>query len=131
MMTAYRVTVFGKQNCDKCKALNRRLDKELKRDGMAEFEKEYVDLDTEQGLVRFCEAECINPQRIPAMLVARRDEQSGRYEPIPAPSAETEGPDPSRLGPVLGLQTDYSERGRGILKPETIRGVLNEARETS
>ena len=130
-MTAYRVTVFGKQNCDKCKTLNRRLDKELKRDGMADFEKEYVDLDTEQGLVRFCKTECINPQRIPAMLVTRRDEQSGHYEPIPAAPAETESPDPSRLVPVIGLQTDYSERGMGLLKPETIRGVLNEARETS
>ena len=71
---SYRVLVFGKEGCDKCGLLNQRLDKILADEEFAGFEKVYHDLGTVEGLLAFCRAECINPQRIPAMLVARPGE---------------------------------------------------------
>ena len=72
-MKQFVVKVFGKDGCDKCKVLNRRLDTLLAQKEWADFEKQYCDVETEDGLVDFCNVECINPQRIPAMVVARRE----------------------------------------------------------
>jgi len=93
------------------------------------MEKEYCDVLTEDGLVTFCEAECINPQRIPAMVVARWSETGKEYEPVPATDP---GNPRARLGKshlfhYVGLQTDYSATGRGVITPKMIEAVLEEA----
>jgi len=126
----YRVLVFGKPGCDKCKILNQRVDGLLERAEWQDFEKHYCDLATEEGLVAFVEAECINPQQIPALLVARHDEASGRYLPLPnpRPGAVEEVYGKAKLYPFLGLRTDYSESGRGLISPRMITAVLEEAR---
>ena len=130
MLKPYRVMVFGKPGCDKCSLLQQRLDDLLATEPFADFEKRYYDLETEEGLVRFAEAECINPQQIPAMLVARRDQASGHYEPVPNPRPGQ--PDPAtgnaKLYQFLGLRTDYSDAGKGVISPKMIEAVLNEAR---
>ena len=77
MAKKYRVVVFGKSGCPKCKVLNQRLDTLLDKPEWEQFEKVYHSLDTEDGLVSFCKAECINPQRIPAFYVAERRESGG------------------------------------------------------
>lgn len=125
----YRVQVFGKTGCDKCAVLNQRLDRLLAKEAWQSFEKQYCDVETEEGLVAFCEAECINPQRIPAMLVTRLNPDTGVHEPIPAtPETRASGTDgKSRLAVRLGIQTDYSEEGRGIISPRMIKSVLEEA----
>lgn len=126
--TPYRITVFGKPGCKKCKVLNERIDKLLGGEDFADFEKAYRGLDTEAGLVEFCNVECINPQRIPAFVVSRFDAQARRYEPIPRTpqTDDKEAADPARLYSVLGLQTDYS--GSGTISPRMIQAVLNHAR---
>jgi len=95
-----------------------------------DFEKEYCDVETEDGIVSFCEAECVNPQRIPAMLVTRHDEASGEYDAVPNPHAGEKDPvcKNSHLFQFVGLQTDYSEEGRGVITPKMIGKVLAEAR---
>lgn len=125
----YRIQVFGKMDCDKCKTLNQRLDKLLEREEWQAFEKVYYDLLTVDGLVAFSEAECINPQRIPALLVTRRVEATDAYEPVPnsRPGARDEICGAARLYPYLGLQTDYSDQGRGIISPRMLTAVLSEA----
>jgi len=128
MAKPYRVKVFGKAGCDKCAVLNQRLDKLLEKEEWQGFEKEYCDVGTEIGLVDFCEAECINPQRIPAMLVMQGNETAGRFEPLPNPkpgSRDTICGD-SRLFQYLGLQTDYYG-GKGVITPKMITAVLQDA----
>jgi hypothetical protein len=129
MSKPYQVRVFGKRGCDKCHVLNERLDKLLAREEWAAFEKRYLDVETEEGIIAFCEAECINPQRIPAVLVTRKDEDSGMYDPVPnpRPGQADDVCGPSRLYQYLGLQTDYSDRGRGVITPRMLTAVLKEA----
>lgn len=130
MQKPYKIKVFGKEGCAKCKMLNQRLDKLLEEKEWSDFEKEYCDVETVDGLVAFASAECINPQRIPAMLVTRRQEVTGRYEPVPArdPKPRCEICGKSKLYQYVGLQTDYSDEGKGIISPKMITAVLEEVR---
>jgi len=129
MSAEYRIHVFGKQGCDKCAVLNQRLDKILDEDEWKLFEKHYEDVETETGMVAFAEAECINPQRIPAMMIMRLNPETGEHEPVPN---RTPGqPDPvfkkSKLYQYLGVQTDYTDSGRGVISPNMIKKCLQEA----
>jgi hypothetical protein len=125
----YRIQVFGKLDCDKCKTLNQRLDKLLEREEWQAFEKAYFDVLTVEGMVAFSEAECINPHRIPALLVTRLNPETGEYEPVvnPRPGAPDEVCGAARLYTYQGLQTDYSEQGRGLISPRMLTAVLAES----
>jgi hypothetical protein len=35
----------------------------------------------------------------------------------------------TRLHHIMGLQTDYSDQGRGVISPKMIKRVLEEARQ--
>ncbi|MGN0866237.1 MAG: hypothetical protein ACI4SG_00970 [Oligosphaeraceae bacterium] len=127
--TPLTVHVFGKPGCAKCSMLNRRLDKMLSEDPRyARFHKEYHNVLEEDGLVEFCKTECLNPSRIPAMVVGAQDETGKvRYLPNPAPDAADPVCKHSRLYQFLGIQTDYSEEGKGLITPEMIQTILDEA----
>jgi thiol-disulfide isomerase/thioredoxin len=123
------VHVFGKKTCAKCAMLNKRLDELLTKDAYkGRFVKVYNDLETEDGLVNFCLAQCLNPNRVPGMVIARVDDE-GKSEYIPNP--DPDGVDPvckrSKLYTCLGIQTDYSAEGKGIITPQMIQSVLDEA----
>ncbi|MBM4147724.1 MAG: hypothetical protein FJ224_01570 [Lentisphaerae bacterium] len=128
MPKTYCIRVFGKSGCEKCTVLQQRLDKLLAQEEWKEFDKEYCPVDTEDGLASFAEAECVNPNRIPAFVVMRLNAKSGEYEPIPArrDPAAGEG-NAARLTAWIGLQTDYGEAGRGVLPPRLIEAALREA----
>lgn len=129
MDAKYKVVVFGKPGCPKCKVLKQRLGKLLSKDKWADFEQDYYSVKSESGLVNFCEAECINPQRIPAMLVANATDEGGfSFISNPNPEEEDAICGDSKLYQYLGLQTDYTERGRGIISPKMIKSVLKQAR---
>lgn len=129
MQSRFKVQLFGKQGCKKCKVLNGRLDKILEQDQWQDFDKEYMDLDTEEGLVALCEAECINPQQIPALLVTRVGENNEEFHPLPRKKPGEEAPacGKSHLYQYVGLQTDYSDDGKGVVTPNMIEEVLTEA----
>jgi len=130
MPAEYQVHIFGKKGCDKCAVLNQRLDKILAKDEWSGFEKIYNDVETESGMVAFAEAECINPQRIPAMMVMHLDSESGDYLPVPNPfpGRRDEVFHNSKLYQHLGIQTDYTETGRGIISPKMIKMCLQQAK---
>lgn len=132
MATTYQIKVFGKQGCDKCHTLNQRLDKLLVDDDYRQFEKVYCDVESIDGLVAFAEAECINPSRIPAMLISSWNSETAEY--IPIGTKEPGAPDPickkSKLYQYIGLQTDYSDTGNGVISPMMIKTVLTEATTT-
>lgn len=126
MAAKYQIQVFGKEGCDKCHTLNQRLDKLLAKEEYAAFEKLYCDVETIDGLVSFSEAECINPSRIPAMLVMEKDEENDEFIPLrnPTPGAADPLCKKSRLYQYVGLQTDYSDVGKGVISPKMIQAVL-------
>jgi hypothetical protein len=130
MAKNYRILVFGKKNCAKCKQLNQRIDDLLAEPDWAEFEKCYYELGSVEGLVAFCKAECINPQRVPAFVVTRFNESTGAYDfvPNPAPGAADPVCKTAKLYQHLGLQTDYTEAGKGVIPPKMIEAVLQQAR---
>ena len=125
------VNVFGKPGCAKCAMLNRRLDKMLAEDPRyARFHKEYHNVLSEAGLVEFCKSECLNPSRIPAMVISCADsEGKSHYLVNPDPDAFDSVCRHSKLYQFLGVQTDYSEEGKGIISPEMIKSILDEALE--
>ncbi|MBM4153486.1 MAG: hypothetical protein FJ221_00445 [Lentisphaerae bacterium] len=131
MARPYQVVVFGKVGCDKCKILQKRVDDLLAKPEWADFEKAYFDVETVDGLVEFCKAECLNPQRLPAMVVRRVGDAGAAAIPV----EPTAVPDPvlgqARLYHILGLQTDYSDEGRGVVSPRMITTVLETARESA
>lgn len=126
--TPYQIVVFGKAGCQKCHTLNQRIDKLLAKDEWSDFSKHYLDILTEEGLVEFCNAECINPQRIPACLFRQYDKESGKYLTIeqPQPGKEDEVCKDFALYTYLGLQTDYSSSG--TITPKMLTKLMEEAR---
>jgi len=131
MAAKFRVDVFGKQGCEKCGVLNQRLDKLLEKPEWSAFEKHYWDVETENGMVAFAEAEVLNPQRIPAMLVMRQADDEGAFVPVPGPFGEAEHPvlKGSALFGLLGLQTDYTTSG--VITPKMISTCLDAAVSTN
>ena len=129
MAEKYQIKVFGKQSCDKCHTLNQRLDKLLAKEDYSAFGKLYCDVETIDGLVTFSEAECINPARIPAMLVTEWDAEADEYVPVGTrqPGAKDPVCNKAKLYQYLGLQTDYSGVGKGLITPKMIQSVLAEA----
>lgn len=121
-----KIRVFGKPGCDKCAVLNQRIDKLLASEQWKHMEKEYCDVETEDGIVALCESECINPQRLPAMLIFKWNESAQNFETIPTPPSAREAQvfGASMLYNWLGLQTDYSEKGRGLLTPNMIESCV-------
>jgi len=129
MATRYRVDLFGKSGCVKCKILRQRFDKLLVKDEWQDVELKYFDIETEEGIINFCDAECINPQRIPAVLVKERDPETGDFVPVPnkTPGKKDEVIGNSHLHQYVGLQTDYSEKGQGVISPKMVVSMLIEA----
>ncbi len=127
MSPTLRIVIFGKPGCDKCAVLRRRVESLLAGGGWEEFEMAYADVETEEGLAAFCRAECINPNRLPALLVMERAEVAGGWRPLPRRKLDPTGI-ASRLYAYVGLQTDYSDEGRGVISPGMIRETLEEAR---
>jgi len=128
MAEKYQIKVFGKQGCDKCHTLNQRLDKLLAKEEYAHFDKLYCDVESIDGLVAFAEAECINPARIPAMLVTKWDTETDEFLPLPTqtPGAGDALCRKAKLYQYLGLQTDYSDTGKGLITPKMIQSILTE-----
>jgi len=128
MAVKYQIKVFGKEGCDKCHTLNQRLDKLLAKEDYSAFEKLYCDVETIDGLVDFAEAECINPSRIPAMLVTEWNEADSEFTPIATkqPGKKDSVCKKARLYQYIGLQTDYSDTGKGLITPKMIQNVLAE-----
>lgn len=121
--------VFGKKGCAKCTMLNRRLDALLaEAPWKDQVVKQYDDVETEEGLVFFCQAQSVNPNRIPALLMAQVDAH-GQQEYIERPEFGAADPvcGESMLYQYVGVQTDYGPEGKGVITPEMIEHVLKEA----
>lgn len=78
----------------------------------------------------FAQRECLNPQRIPSFIVEKKVAGSDTFEAIhnPEHSHTTTGLRPLRF---IGIQTDYSEAGKGIIPPAAVIEILKQAREAA
>jgi len=118
--------VIGHTGCRKCEMLNRRLDALLEKEPYkSAFRKVYHDTESPEGmeareeaLVFFCKAQCINPNRIPALIIT---DENGEFIPRDGKPKNS-----NQLYQYVGIQTDYSDGG-GILPPERIKETLDEA----
>jgi hypothetical protein len=128
MEKKFQVHVFGKAGCDKCAVLNKRLEQMLQEDELQAFEKVYHDVETVEGLIAFSRTECMNPSRIPGFVISRKQEQSEPLSFMPRLFSQNSG-EKSLLYSVHGVQTDYSETGRGVIAPALIKKVLSRALE--
>ena len=122
----YRISLYGKHGCSKCAQLKARLDKLINSDWQ-DFEVSYHDITTEDGMVDFALRECLNPQRIPSFIVEKKVAGTDNFEPIrnPAHDSWTSGVRPMRY---LGIQTDYTEVGKGIIPPAVVVDVMKQAK---
>ncbi len=130
----YQILLFGKAGCDKCAILEKRLDNLLATEKWSDFSKIKFDLESEEGLVEFCSIECMNPQRVPGFVVAKKNSQSGKFELLPNQPKNSRSDDEdicgnSRLYTWLGLQTDYTDQGGGVISPKMITTILTEAQD--
>ena len=123
-MKQFQLAVFGKQGCDKCNVLKKRLNKILAGQSYSGFEISYYDMGTTEGLVRFCQCEILNPQRIPSFMVFGM----GDSGPVAVPRKLNVGDSKDPVETFLALETDYS--AGGVIKPDAIRAVLDEALQT-
>ena len=131
MAKKFQLMVFGKAGCEKCKVLNARIDALLEKPEWGnDFEKAYSDAESEEGMVIFAKAECISPNRIPAVLISKLNDTTGNYAPLanPAPGKPDLVLKKAKLYQYLGLQTDYTEDGKGVITPKMITSLLEEAR---
>lgn len=114
------VHIFGKTGCAKCAILQKRVDALLEKDEFkGKFVKEYDNVLTEEGLLKFCRVQCVNPNKIPALVVA---DENGYLE------GEMNAKAPYTYQ-YLGIQTDYSGNGKGVLPPELVEEILRKALE--
>ena len=127
-MKDFKVAVFGKQGCKKCDLLKKRLLKILAEDTFADFEMQYYDLGTVDGLVSFCQCEILNPQRIPSTIIYERvlKEEKECWQPIRVLKKISRLPD-SEFESFLGLETDY--KSTGVIAPAKIKELLEQARQ--
>ena len=127
-MSKFTINVFGKHGCAKCAMLNRRIDQLLTKEQYADFTKVYRDVLTEDGLMTFCKAECLNPSRIPAIVISVTGaDGKDHYLENPTPGAADPVCKDSKLYQYLGIQTDYSPEGKGVITPEMVQKILDEA----
>lgn len=123
MLTAH---VIGHTGCAKCAMLNRRTDAILSEEPYkSRFVKVYHDTEDprgmkerEEALVFFCKTQCVNPNRIPALIVTDEKGEFIQRKGTPTNSCQ--------LYQYIGIQTDYADGG-GILPPERIKEALDDA----
>lgn len=113
------IHIFGKQGCAKCAVLKKRVESILAEEGHDADTLHYHDCMTAEGLTEFCQVN-LNPNNLPAMLIADCD---NRYLTCDHASDD----DKSATYPYKGVQTDYSTQHNGIITPQRIREIINEA----
>lgn len=120
--------VFGKAGCDKCTMLKRRVTKLLEKPEYSAIEMRYQDLFSEDGLVQFCLAQCLNPSRVPALVMSRlRADGTSEWLANPQPGEDEEIFGKAKLYQYLGVQTDYGDHGRGIISPAMVETLFRQA----
>ena len=125
MEKTFQIHLFGKAGCEKCALLNKRVDQLLQEKQWQIFSKVYHDVETVQGLVAFCQIECMNPSCIPGLVISRKEPLDHQYRYLPRLFPKTlTTVEKTLLYNRHGLQTDYSESGKGVIPPSLLKQML-------
>ena len=117
------IHIFGKSDgCTKCAALKRKVASVMEEEKYrGRFVVSFHDVLTEEGLVDFCRSN-INPNSLPGLVIG-----IGELFLESVCTSEEWIERGNLLKPWLGIFTDYSERHRGVITTEEIRGLLDTA----
>jgi hypothetical protein len=127
----YLIVIYGKDGCDKCALLKRRVSSILAK-GNQDFDMDYQNLSTAEGMAAYALAETVNGQRVPALQIMRYNDERKTYVKIADPRPEVTDSEHGRVFvPVyLQIQTDYSS-GSGVITPADVTRLMALAREAS
>jgi hypothetical protein len=110
----YIVVIYGKDGCEMCARLKSEVSTMLQNENLEnEFDLDYQNLSTIEGMIAFASAETINGQRIPALQVMKYSQEKGTYLKIQVPQRKLMKMQ-SCAGGYLQLQTDYSSTSSAI-----------------
>ena len=117
------IHIFGKsEGCTKCAALKRKVASVMEEEKYrGRFVVSFHDVLTEEGLVDFCRSN-INPNSLPGLVIG-----IGELFLESVCTSEEWLERGNLLKPWLCIFTDYSERHRGVITTEEIRGLLDTA----
>ena len=108
--------VFGKSHgCEKCDMLKRRLHALLEKEEYKNIKFEFHDILTEEGVVDFCKTQCINPNRVPALVLTHDKENTIALRD-------------KHIMRMSGVAPLISNDGTGIVCGSTFVGVTNDRR---
>ena len=120
-MKPYLVVIYGKNGCDRCARLLHDVKSVLGESGLGdEFDLDYQNLSTVDGMIAYAVSETVNGQRLPALQIMKYEGVSGSYVKIlDTRSGVSFSGGGEFFEPVyLQIQTDYSSAGGPIGKDE-------------
>ena len=122
-MKPYLVVIYGKNGCDRCARLLHDVKSILCDSGLDdEFDLDYQNLSTVDGMIAYAVSETVNGQRLPALQIMKYENVSGSYVKIPdtRPGVSFRGGSEFFEPVYLQIQTDYSSAGGPIGKDEIL-----------
>ncbi|MBN2419340.1 MAG: hypothetical protein JXL81_08145 [Deltaproteobacteria bacterium] len=129
-MNKYLVVIYGKNGCEKCVRLKREVSHILEEDNsFNDFDMDYQNLSTIEGMQTYALSETVNGQRIPALQIMKYSEEKESYVKIPYPGNGRDS-DARPFRYYLQLETDYSSDDAAI-NPEKIKELMSMAQSSS
>ena len=127
-MKKYLMVIYGKNGCEKCVKLKNDVSMLLEQGSAADdFDMDYQNLSTIEGMQAYALAETVNGQRLPALQVMKYSEERNSYVKIPYPS--TAGYTGTEIKPYyLQIETDYSGDNR-LINTGEIQNLMSIAYE--
>lgn len=127
-MKKYLLVIYGKNGCERCIKLKKDVSLILEQSGIADdFEMDYQNLSTIEGMQAYALAETVNGQRLPAMQIMKYSEEKNSYVKISYPG--TANDTASGLKPYyLQLETSYSSHDSfiGVDKIKELMSIAHE-----
>ena len=122
----YLIVLYGKNDCELCVRLREEVelvlvDETLRRD----FDLDYQNLSTAEGMAAYAKSETVNGQRIPALQIMKYDIAEGAYRKIPdtRPELYNEATGELVVPVYLQLQTEYGSP-QPVITGERIRKLM-------
>ena len=129
-MKKYLIVIYGKNGCDKCVRLKKEVSLILEDDnGSNDFDMDYQNLSTIEGMQAYALAETVNGQRIPALQIMKYSEEKESYVKIPYPGTGKDFEAKPFLY-YLQLETDYSSDD-AYIDPDKIKELMSMAQSSS
>lgn len=129
-MNKYLIVIYGKNGCEKCARLKNEVSMILEEDnGLNDFDMDYQNLSTVEGMQAYALSETVNGQRLPALQIMKYSAEKKSYIKIPFPGSG-KGADTRPFLYYLQLETDYSSDNASIT-PDKVRELMSVAQSSA